>query len=179
MTTDFDCAKTSGSNNQRMSKNVHSHEQRAKHSSPTMLAEMLRQMEEQLIARGLLRKNPASQFNPVWYLAETERNIFLWKNGCSIIQLDEFEFWVDIPQLISKRLEQLNNFDKSNPLINPHWGLSTISEQDLEEEKNYLNNFLNLVSVVQDHLAAFCEASLMALGQQMQKEKVVLPVAKK
>ena len=176
MTTDLDCAKFSGSKNPKVSKNVQESAQVSPPGSATMLAEMLRQMEEHLLTRGLLKKDPCSQFNPIWYLAETERNIFLWKKGCSIIQQDEFEFWVDIPQLINKRLDQLNNLDQSNPLVNPYWGLSAISEQDLEDERNYLNNFLTLITSVQNHIAAFCEASLIALGQQLQRERIILPV---
>jgi hypothetical protein len=60
---------------------------------------------------------------PLWFLAETERNIFLWRQGKSLDDVEDYEFWVDIPSLITKRRVQLESPQGLNPFTNPNWGI--------------------------------------------------------
>ena len=88
-----------------------------------ILADVLKTLEVQFQRRGMLpsgtESGPGMAFHPLWFVAETERNVFLWRQGCSLIQQDEFEFWIDIEALISKRLNQLDSADPENPFLNP------------------------------------------------------------
>src|SRR5438045_1804769 len=62
--------------------------------------ENLKCVEESLTKRGLL---PSSISLPLWFLAETERNVFLWKHGLSLVNVEEFVFWIDVASLVDKR----------------------------------------------------------------------------
>lgn len=143
-----------------------------------VLADSLKTLETQLARRGFLRQHSADSFNPLWYLAETERNVFLWKRGLSVIQQDEFEFWVDLEALIQKRLEQLSSFDRQNPFLNPLWGVSTLDQESLCREREYLLSFRVALAKIELHLHALSCVGSMLLSRQLneRKERVVLPV---
>src|SRR5438128_1283697 len=102
-----------------------------------VLLEVVKPLEQRLRMRGLLRSNDSATFHPLWFLAETERNVFLWRRGCSLGQQDQFEFWVDLRLLISKRLHQLENVDFENPFLNPGWGSSLPSGGVRASEQEY------------------------------------------
>lgn len=147
-----------------------------------VLADMLKTLEEALNKRGILQREASDLFQPLWYIVETEKNVFLWKRGCSLIQQDEFEFWVDLPALIKKRQAQLERDDGLNPFVNHLWGLGAISTDAKTRELNYLGEFLSVVSDIQEHLCALSEVSKLLhshLNNLPEREHVVLPSAQR
>lgn len=143
-----------------------------------VLTTVLKTIEIQLQKRGLLPITPLDAFNPVWFLAETERNIFLWRKGLSLDTAKDFEFWVDIPSLLSKRLRQLESGVDENPFINPLWGTGIHDEQSKQREINYIQSFKELLSKIHAHAHALSQVGALLeeelLGESAAK-KVVLP----
>ena len=132
-----------------------------------VLADVLRTLEGQLQRRSLVS---AGSFNPLWFLVETERNIFLWRHGLSIAQQDDFEFWVDIDTLIEKRRSQLANPNPANPFHNPNWDLLDCSittqtnqtDEHSKAELRYLDSFSSTFSQIASHANALSHtASLL------------------
>lgn len=119
---------------------------------------------------------------PLWFHAETERNIFLWRRGCSLIQLDEFDFWVDIPKLIEKRFEHLARPQGDSPLSNPYWGISSASNAGAEVEKRYLEDLIASLRSIQSHAHALSVVAgevCRELGiENLEREVVILPTAR-
>ncbi|NMC62973.1 MAG: hypothetical protein GYA55_07365 [SAR324 cluster bacterium] len=142
---------------------------------------LVKTLETELQKRRLIN-DVYEVLSPLWFLAETERNVYLWRSGLSIEQEDEFEFWVDIPALIKKRMEQLSSFDSGNPFMNPLWGLSIADEQTIEKEKKYLNSLFDLIDEIKEHLEALCIAA-STVSRELDQNKdsksvVVLPIKK-
>lgn len=119
-----------------------------------VLLTLFRTFENRLIARHLLPDPQSSGFNPIWFLGETERNIFLWRNKKSIKDADGYAFWLDVRKLISKRLSQLENSNPENPFLNPLWGSPSGTLDNCPNEKSYLSEFLKLYGPAEPHLAA-------------------------
>lgn len=146
-----------------------------------VLADVLKTVETELASRGFLREQNNACFNPIWYLAETERNVFLWKRGCSVLQHDEFEFWIDIEALIEKRLRQLDSFDSQNPFTNPLWGVATPDKDSAEYERQYLLSFAQAMRQIESHLHALSRLGSLLLkeheGDSEARERVILPAA--
>ena len=71
--------------------------------SEAILYDTVRVFEQALAARGLIDTGLYRGVTPLWFLAETERNIYLWRRGLSLDQSDNFEFWVDLRALIDKQ----------------------------------------------------------------------------
>jgi hypothetical protein len=148
-------------------------------------AEMVRTLELELQKKGILRNTPKALFNPVWFMVETERNVFLWRQGCSLIQQDDFEFWVDLQALIEKRLKQLENPDLNNPFQNPLWGNPTspdLSETEFSEnlrlEMDYLSAFAGALNEIVAHAHALSHVSSLIsrdLHDGPVKQRVLLP----
>ena len=116
----------------------------------------------------------------MWFLAETERNVYLWRNGYSLDQQDEFEFWIDLPALIEKRLKQLASFDSENAFMNPLWGLSIADKDTVNKEERYLKSLFELIEQVKTHLEALSVAAAQVSREISpavnEREVVVLPV---
>ena len=144
-----------------------------------ILFETLRTLEIQLHKRSIIAPQLWHSLNPLWFIAETERNVFLWRRSCSLIQQDEFEFWVDIPKLIEKRLAQLSSWQEDNPFVNPLWGISVLDKESSQREAEYLKVFAELASKISDHLHALSHiGSLLKreLGTfNPNREMVILP----
>lgn len=104
----------------------------------TVTIDVLRSIEARLTERGFLPEPVGPSFGFLWFIAETERNVFLWRNGMSIADADRFEFWVNLPNLIEKRLRQLQLRDNDNPFINPLWGVSGQNGDHAKRELEYL-----------------------------------------
>lgn len=140
---------------------------------------MVRVLETELEKRNLLDEKP-DLLNPLWFLAETERNVYLWRNGYSLDQQDEFEFWIDLPALIQKRLKQLESFDSENPFMNPLWGLSIADKDTVTREERYLKSLFELIGQVKAHLEALSVAAAQVSREispsAAEREIVVLPV---
>ena len=148
-----------------------------------VLLDVLRTLEQELQKRGFLDSGGESSFNPLWFVAETERNVFLWRRGCSLIQKDEFEFWIDVRALIEKRLSALDRYDPQNPFVNPLWGEPATSLDSVTRERAYLEAFLGKLETLHGHAYALCEVGSRVLrelcGEAAERERVLLPSTKK
>lgn len=145
--------------------------------SNTILLESIRPFEERLQNKGLLPPSSPFSFNPLWFLAETERNIYLWRSGKSLIEQDEFEFWVDIPKLINKRNQQLSTFEGNNPYTNPLWGLSIPSQNIIAEELEYLKLFKDAFLLIEAHantLSRVCSMLSREINPELEALKLVI-----
>jgi len=147
-----------------------------------LLADVLRTLETQLQAKALVNSFRSGTFNPIWFLVETERNIFLWRNGYSLSRQCDFEFWVDLPALIAKRIRQIESGDPSNPFVNPYgdWNNShadSLLSEALKEEKEYLKSFLRSLESIMIHAHALSQAGSL-LAQEIEgreKPRILLP----
>ena len=99
-----------------------------------VLDEVLKVVENQLVKRGLVPNPRDIGAYPLWFIAETERNVFLWRHGFSLDDRSQFEFWISPVKLIEKRLKHLSKTCPENPFL--HQGspeLRTLEEQYLEQ----------------------------------------------
>lgn len=136
-----------------------------------VLLSALKTLEYQLQDRGYLT-TPTHPISPVWFTAETERNLFLWRIGCSLTQKDEFEFWVDIDRLIEKRLDQL-----TSPGASHNKGQS---EVPTDKEAAYLYGFTKALPKLRTHAHALSHAGLLLeletlSDEQSDRQTVLLP----
>ena len=145
-----------------------------------ILLDVLKTLETEIRTRNLFSSVHSFPFHPLWFQAENERNIFLWRNGFSIIEKDEFEFWVDIPSLIKKRKDALKNATFNHPLSNPNWPSMNDAAHAIELESAYLAELSELFLKLAEHATALCEASSMAIKElcahEPAKAIVVLPI---
>jgi hypothetical protein len=116
-------------------------------SEGRVLLGILKSIENELRKRELLgfQGTPPT---PLWFLAETERNVFLWRSGQSLDDTRNYTFWVDIKALIEKRREQLRKPQDQNPFINPLWGSGTLDHSLVERECDYLDLLEDLIPTV-------------------------------
>jgi hypothetical protein len=105
-----------------------------------------------------LFKDKKSPF-PLWFLAETERNVFLWRNGLSLIHAPYCDFWVHIDSLIDKRLSQLSRANSDNPFCHTLWGPASPDPLTIHEEKAYLADFKFLFQKIAIHADALCHVT--------------------
>ena len=142
-----------------------------------MLASFVRTLETRLLARGFLSA-PRGEFHPLWFLVETERNVFLWRNGLSLENAADFEFWVDPAALVEKRLLQLEVGNAGNPFVNSLWGIASGGAPlSANEESTYLTALLESMGKLAPHAHALSHVSSI-LGQRVLEPrlpKVVLP----
>ena len=143
----------------------------------TMLADVIQSLESSLREKGLLPQPQQQNFFPLWFLVETERNIFLWRNGFSLIQQDEFEFWIDLPGLVEKRLQQLDGFQSDNPFLNPLWDSHQGDSASTKDEREYLEAFIELTKTMEGHLHALSRVGSTVMQECVDEERqmVVLP----
>jgi hypothetical protein len=124
----------------------------------SVLLGVLKSVESELTSRDLLGLQGHNSI-PWWFLAETERNIFLWRNGKSLDDHRDYTFWIDVPALIAKRREQLGKPHGFNPFINPLGGSHPMSERSVDEEMEYLDTFEDLSATILRHAEALSHAS--------------------
>lgn len=115
--------------------------------------DILKTFEVRLQQKRILDPNHLS-FGSIWFLAETEKNICLWRRGCSIAEEQRFNFYVNVPALVRKRISQLDSETVDSPFVNPLWGLVPPSTELLQLEKEYHLSFLSIWSKVEEHLLA-------------------------
>lgn len=133
----------------------------------------------QLQKRGIIPCPAMQAFNPLWFVAETERNVFLWRRGCSLIQQDEFEFWIDLPKLIDKRLHQLASQNDS-PFVNPLWGISVLDKDSAKREQDYVRAFAEIQERISGHMNALSHIGSLLIRELVSagdREVVVLPAS--
>lgn len=105
-----------------------------------------------------LSKDKRSPF-PLWFLAETERNVFLWRHGLSLIHAPYCDFWVHIDSLIEKRLSQLSRATDENPFCHSLWGPASPDPLTLHEEHAYLSTFKVSFEKIALHADALCHVA--------------------
>ena len=136
----------------------------------------LRSFENELRTRNSLPQQLTATCNPLWFWAETEINVYLWRNGKSIADRAAFEFWIKVPELIEKRLRHLENPDRENPLVNHFWGLQYASSDLIASEREYLLELDALYRQVSDHLFAISKVQRMLAEELFEGASVPIVV---
>lgn len=149
------------------------------HRSNAILINTIKTLETQLQTKGVLQGFDGS-FYPVWFLGEQERNVFLWRKGCSIIEASDYEFWVDLAGLIEKRKKNLSNGSLTNPFTNPQWNGDEIDDElpyrsIREKELRYLETFQEVFKRIQEYASAFSVAASDAMENESTMVRVLLP----
>jgi hypothetical protein len=140
-----------------------------------VLLGVLKSVESELRRRELLGLSPSSA-SPLWFLAETERNVFLWRSGRSLDDSRYYSFWVDVPALITKRREQLSKPGGLNPFINPLWGSAPLDSNLIRTEFDYLETVEDLVTTVFKQAEALSHAS-ESIRKELEREDVAPRIA--
>lgn len=168
------------SHDRKMFRNVHARANFV-HSAPAgcLLLDILKTMEVQFQRKGFLPDPSNASFHPLWFVATSERNNFLWRSGYSLNERDRFEFWVDPAALASKRMYQLELLREGFCFSNPTWGLAAPTEENINLELNYLQTFLAVTAKIQRHVYALSRAGLL-LHRELHPESepqdiIVLP----
>ena len=143
--------------------NMHTQPRKNVSHGPTgcVLLGVLKSVEQELSSRERLGIAQANA-TPLWFLAETERNIYLWRRGFSIADHEFFSFWIDIHALITKRKRQLRQTRGTNPFIafgNPN------SKSAAAKESQYLEAFEEISSTIIHYAGAVSEASQEMIEQ--------------
>jgi hypothetical protein len=131
----------------------------------SVLLGVLRSIERELNRREMIGFKKG-HITPLWFLAETERNIFLWRNGRSLDDHRDFTFWVNIPGLITKRRYQLDHPESGNPFINPLWGHAPLDETLLDDERDYLDTLEELSASI------FRQAEALSLASEAVRQEL-------
>ena len=140
--------------------------------------EILKAAEERLQNREFVESTHALGLNPLWFLAETERNVYLWRNGHSLADIRDFEFWIDIPKLVAKRLKQLRSDSTDSPFLNPFWGISDPDPALIDAESDYLRELQTALLRIAPHLSALSAVGTIVAREMhsgRQPETVVIP----
>jgi len=118
-----------------------------------VLLGVLKAIEKELARRGLLEAT-VEQATPLWFIAETERNVFLWRHGRSIDDCREFSFWIDVPALIEKRRNHLSRCRGFNPFV-----CGSPSETGAQHELRYLDQIEDMADSIFSKAALVSRAS--------------------
>jgi hypothetical protein len=147
----------------------------------SILLGVLKSVENELRERDLLGVSQSAA-TPLWFLAETERNVFLWRSGKSIDEHRDFSFWVDIKALVSKRRDQLLRNKGFNPFINSMWTTPPSDTHALAQEHAYLDCIEELTQSIFRHAEALSHASesvrLELAPESSHRVRVVLPTGR-
>lgn len=142
-------------------------------------ADIIRTAEIRMQQRGMLPGGQTLCHNPFWFLVETEKNVFLWRSGCSLEDKDNFEFLVDVDSLLDKRLNQLERQYSSDPTasILDNFDLSL---DPVKAETEYLKALKETILPILNHLSALSEVQLEIISEHCQQTttRVVLPYSK-
>ena len=126
--------------------------------SGVVLLGILKSVERELLFREFVG-NPQQEATPLWFIAETERNVFLWRSGKSLDDRSQFVFWVDIRALIAKRRSQLHRSKGFNPFIHSMLGAGNNDEQGAQIEKQYLDRIEDMIDTIFVHAETLSHAS--------------------
>lgn len=141
-----------------------------------VLLSLFRTFENRLIERDFLPSPQTYGFNPLWFLGETEQNIYLWRHKSSINDANKFHFWLDVKKLASKRLAQLERRDEENPFLNPLWTQTTNGPDSIEAERHYIVELLKLFAPAEPHLTALSAVqTLVATLEPSRSERQPTP----
>jgi hypothetical protein len=130
-------------------------------------------VEVELLSRNLLGQ--AGRFaTPLWFIAETERNVFLWRSGKSLDDRNMYSFWIDLEALIDKRRLQIGRSNTFNPFTN-----ISPSAAGIDLELRYLDRLEALLEAIITNASAISRASLSATREVLagvpNREIVLLP----
>ena len=140
--------------------------------APTTLPiDTLKTLERELQKRW---SSASNEFYPLWFHAENERNVYLWRRSLSLSDAERFDFWVDVPALITKRETSLANPDLRNPFTNPRWDSDAPSDTGSLLEKRYLSDVAGAVQSIVRHAHALSVAGRMLI-KTTSSDLVVLP----
>jgi len=143
----------------------------------SILDGVLKTVELQLQNRGLLAAFDPGDFHPVWFLAETERNVFLWRHGLSLADHEEFEFWLDPRALVDKRLKQL---ERAGETAFPGWASELAEPAPREAERGYLASFVEVLAKIDAHAHALSiVASVLGAQSKGERNRILLPVQRR
>lgn len=148
-------------------------------SEPILPLWGLKTLETKLAATFQLSIIPGQLFNPLWFLAETERDIYLWRKGLSIKDKDSFEFLIAPLKLIEKRQIQLSpeqiksKGGRGNPFLNPVLDLSSSNLEICQSELEYLHELSCIITEICQELRVL--ALLYELLSDSEKTRVILP----
>lgn len=146
-------------------------------SDGCVLLGILRAVETDLRTRRVLSGTKPGTL-PLWFLAETERNIFLWRNSQSIADASSYTFWIDVPALITKRRAQLKKADEADPFSNPMWGADAQDPSCWDHERDYLDVMEDLLPTVFRRASMLSDASetlRKEIAPQIDRIPVLLP----
>ena len=146
-------------------------------STGCVLLGILKSIETELRKRNHLWSSGTPP-TPLWFLAETERNIFLWRTNQSLDDARKYSFWVDIRGLISKRREQLSRPQDSNPFTNPLWGSGALDASLVERERDYLDALEDLIPTAFKRAEALSRASeslRLEIDPEAGRSMVIIP----
>ena len=148
--------------------------------SGAVLLGILKSVEQELRLRELVG-DPSQEATPLWFIAETERNVYLWRSGKSIDDCGLYTFWIDIKALIEKRRQQLRRSRGFNPFIHATTTSGPHNPQGVEAEQHYLDCLEELASSIFKHAEALSHASesirLELSPCSVQRTIVTLPMA--
>lgn len=146
-----------------------------------ILLDSLKTLELQLQRRGIigLELGDVHFAQPIWFSAETERNIFLWRSGLSLADVENFEFWIDVEKLVEKRLTLLEGSTADNPFVNPLWGSNSVDPSTAKKEAEYLRSFMAVLSSIEAHANALSKVTSAILRdtytEQKEKQIILIP----
>ena len=150
------------------------------HTVPTtaVLLHLLKTLEARLVERALVAA-PRAAGSPLWFIAETERNVYLWRRGLSLKDASLFEVWIDIPTLLAKRLRQLRAETREpNPFTTGLWGAEA---EGIRDEEEYLLSFESAVTPLIAHAHALSKVGEALSREHSRNESlttIVLPIAR-
>lgn len=143
--------------------------------SGAILLGTLKPFEQSLFQKGLISHSSPV---PLWFLAETERNTFLWKNGLSLVHASYFDFWIQVDDLIEKRKSQLDRVTPDNPFSGALLGASAIDPSAIELERHYLADIKAHFSRIALYAECLCHATNAVIGEMNPRVIVALPFRK-
>lgn len=126
--------------------------------SGIVLLGILKSVERELLTRELVG-DPRQEATPLWFIAETERNVFLWRSGKSLDDRSQFIFWVDIRALLIKRRAQLQRSRGFNPFIHSMLGAGNHNELAAQVERQYIDRVEEMIDSIFTHAETLSHAS--------------------
>jgi hypothetical protein len=142
--------------------------------STTLLLEALRPLEKRLESLPALTPFLQYRSSPLWFYAQTQRDTYLWRQGLSIADEQYFQFWIDVPRLITKCAHLLSGDATHNPFCNPSWGEENAPPIQQELTERYLEAVHDEFEKIAPYLHAWCLACTEVSESPATKRVVVL-----
>ena len=125
-----------------------------------VLPTILKRLEDEFVKRGMVQRPASAAFYPLWFLAETEKNVFLWRHQLSLGDAQRFEFWVDPFALIEKRRSQIMRGGEQTS-----FGITDASTKIVSDEFEYLAELEHHLRKIFSHAEAFSAAASQVLRE--------------